>query len=43
MNQRMDTIHAFMANPIEIQETLLKQLLKDAAKTTWGEKYDYKK
>jgi hypothetical protein len=42
MNQRMDTIHAFMENPIEVQEVLFKQLLKDASKTAWGEKYDYK-
>lgn len=40
--RRMPQIENFMKNPIEVQETVFKNLIDASKNTVWGEFYDYK-
>lgn len=41
IKQRIDQIQWFVKNPIEAQERVFHYLLRSAAHTEWGHKYDY--
>ncbi len=41
LKRRMSQIEYAVSHPFETQETVLKELLKTASFTEWGEKYDY--
>lgn len=42
MQKRIPQIEHYMNHPIEVQDELLKSLLKTAKNTIWGSYYDYK-
>ena len=42
MQKRIPQIEHYMNHPIEVQDELLKSLLKTAKNTIWGNYYDYK-
>jgi hypothetical protein len=42
LKKRVPDIEHFKANPAEVQQLLLAQLIKTAADTEWGQKYKYR-
>ena len=42
MQKRIPQIENYMHHPVEVQETLLKELVDTAKNTVWGQFYDYK-
>ncbi len=41
MQKRISQIENYMKNPIEVQETVLGNLIRSAKNTVWGQYYDY--
>lgn len=42
IQKRLPQIENYMKNPIEVQDKILKTLIKSAQETIWGKFYDYK-
>ena len=42
MQKRLPQIENYMLHPIEVQEKILKDIVKSAKETIWGKYYDYK-
>ena len=42
IQKRLPQIENYIKNPIEVQDKILKTLIKSAQETIWGKFYDYK-
>lgn len=42
IQKRLPQIENYMKNPIEVQDNILKTIIKSAQETVWGKFYDYK-
>ncbi|WMJ72450.1 GH3 auxin-responsive promoter family protein [Cytophagaceae bacterium ABcell3] len=42
LKKRISSIESLLENPIEVQRNVFRNLVKTAATTEWGKKYDYK-